>query len=164
MWYGCSMKEIPLTQGKFALVDDEDYKFLMQWSWYASREGNTFYAARKERVGGKWTSIRMHRVIAERHGLYMGGDIHHDDDNGLNNQIYNMFGLTRKQHIEKAVLRNDNTSGFRGVSFYKSRGKYTAYINHEGKRIFLGYFDKFEDAVAARLAAEKKYWTHAPTV
>ena len=61
---------------------------------------------------------------------------------------------------EKTSVRN--TSGQRGVCVNKQTGKYIAYINAEGKRHFLGYFDTFEEAVAARKEGEKKY--HLPLI
>ena len=44
------MKQIPLTQGKFALVDDEDYEFLMQWKWCTLRIRNKYYAVRSQYI------------------------------------------------------------------------------------------------------------------
>lgn len=41
------MRKIPLTQGKFALVDDADFDWLNQWKWYALKTKTTFYAVRK---------------------------------------------------------------------------------------------------------------------
>ena len=55
-----------------------------------------------------------------------------------------------------------NTSGQKGVCMNKQTGKYTAYINAEGKRFFLGHFGTFEEAVAARKEGEKKY--HLPLI
>lgn len=51
-----------------------------------------------------------------------------------------------------------NISGSNGVTFYKSRSKWVAGITIQGKRIFLGYFDKLEDAVSARKKAEEIYF------
>ncbi|MFA5238384.1 MAG: hypothetical protein WC476_01575 [Phycisphaerae bacterium] len=63
------MKKIPLTQGKFALVDDEDYEWLNQWKWCAHKKENTSYAVRGERkeeyVDRKKKQIQMHRAILE---------------------------------------------------------------------------------------------------
>jgi hypothetical protein len=66
---------------------------------------------------------------------------------------------TRKSAL-KAKLHANNSSGVKGVMFLKSRGKWKAYIGFKGKQITLGYFEKLEDAVAARRLAEEKY--HKP--
>lgn len=46
------MKTIPLSQGKFAIVDDEDFGWLSQWKWYVSKDGNTYDAATHTSFGG----------------------------------------------------------------------------------------------------------------
>lgn len=60
-------------------------------------------------------------------------------------------GLTRKPG-------KNNTSGVKGVRFNKHIGKWQAVINFQGKRIFLGYFNRFDDAVKARKLAEEEYY------
>ena len=60
--------------------------------------------------------------------------------------------------IQRKELNSNNTSGFRGVSYRKDRGKYRAYIKFQKKDIFLGNFDRMEDAIEARLIAEKEYF------
>ncbi len=69
------MREIELTQGKVALVDDEDYDYLSQFNWYARKDGQTFYALRKD----KQRTVLMHRVIL-RPDVGMESD--HIDGNG----------------------------------------------------------------------------------
>src|SRR3990172_7104034 len=59
----CKMKLIPLTQGQFAIVDDEDYQWLSQWKWHARKHGNAYYAVRDVRQNEKRKLIRMHREI-----------------------------------------------------------------------------------------------------
>jgi hypothetical protein len=153
------MREIPLTQGKIALVDDEDFEFLSQWKWCADKGRNTFYAARKVRKpDGKRTTIRIHQVLAELMGFKRVAD--HIDGNGLNNQKHNLQDLTHKQNIEKARLSKRNTSGHKGVGWYKRDSKWQALITHVGEQEHLGYFDKIENAIAARKAGEDKYFTY----
>ena len=47
------MKEIELTQGQITLIDDEDFKYLNQWNWWAAKRKNTYYAARSKKVMNK---------------------------------------------------------------------------------------------------------------
>lgn len=58
----------------------------------------------------------------------------------------------------KRKLNKNNTSGYRGISYKKDRGKYRAYIKYQGKDIFLGYFNDIDDAIKARQEAEKEYF------
>lgn len=60
--------------------------------------------------------------------------------------------------ISRKTLNSNNTSGFNGVSFDKTRGKWKAYIKLQYKTIFLGRFDTFEKAVQARSEAEELYY------
>lgn len=72
----------------------------------------------------------------------------------------------KHDHVEgtslAAISRDEpipkNTSGVTGVTFDKSRSKWMATIGLQGKRIFLGRFDKKEDAIKARKVAEEKYF------
>ena len=57
------MKEIQLTQGKVALVDDDMYEYLMQWKWFANKKGSTFYAVRSLHSNNVRKTIFMHRLI-----------------------------------------------------------------------------------------------------
>ncbi|HJB28112.1 MAG TPA: AP2 domain-containing protein [Candidatus Blautia faecavium] len=60
--------------------------------------------------------------------------------------------------LETRKINNNNTSGVRGVSYRKNRGKWRAYIKIKRKNIHLGNFDTKEDAIAARKAAEEKWF------
>lgn len=148
------MKQIPLSQGKFALVDDEDFEFLNQWKWSAHKDYNTFYATRNERQeNGKYKMISMHRQIL---GLINPKDlVDHEDGNGLNNSRANLRKCTHTQNSRNRTLPKSNTSGFKGVSFYKKTGKYIACIEANGKGFNLGYYKTKEDAAFAYdIAAE----------
>ena len=77
------MKEIQLTQGKVALVDDEDYERVNQFKWHAHRNGNTVYAKRNIAINGKWKIQLMHRFIM---GDTLGkSQIDHIDGDGCHN-------------------------------------------------------------------------------
>lgn len=146
------MKEIELTQGLFAAVDDEDFTYLMQWNWFTLKPENKFYAARDERDN---KTILMHRVIVN-----MSDDddreVKHLDGNGLNNTRGNLLILTHAQIRQNADKRSDNTSGYKGVFWRKDNNKWMAQIGYENKNIYLGMFvDKIEAARAYDAAAKK---------
>ena len=111
---GLTMKEIILSQGKVALVDDEDYEWLNQFKWCAIKQHRTFYAAKSVKRNGKWTSERMHRLFFD---IPMGKEIDHIDHNGLNNQKIN---LRECSHSEN----NSNRTGY-GISKYLGVSKNT---------------------------------------
>ncbi len=91
------MKLIPLTQGKFAQVDDEDFEYLNQWKWYAHKEGKSVYVQRKSMdEKGKRVNIRMHRLILGLTDPKVFGE--HKDHNGLNNQRGNLRLATNAQN------------------------------------------------------------------
>src|SRR5690348_17197510 len=83
------MKEIPLTQGKVALVDDEDFDFLNQWKWHAVKWKNGFYARRNLKIDGVMKNIMMHRVIMEME-KYPDLLIDHENGDTLDNQRKNL--------------------------------------------------------------------------
>jgi len=131
------MKKIPLTQGKFALVDDEDYDYLMQWKWHAIRAKATFYAVRSVYIKGKRCRIRMHRVILK---TPVGLLTDHRDHNGLNNTRGNLRVATKSQNAMNSVCRSNSISGYKGVVWRKDRAKWTAQIFMNRKGLRLGAF------------------------
>lgn len=92
------MKTIPLTQGKVALVDDEDYEELSRFKWCATKNRRgKFYAVRGgPRAGGGSPTVQMHVVIA---GTPAGMDTDHIDGDSLNNQRSNLRICTRAENL-----------------------------------------------------------------
>jgi hypothetical protein len=143
------MPEIPLTQGQVAIVDDVDYEFLMQFKWCAHRSYNRpqekCRPIRNVKVDGKRTTRRMYHDIADRMGLEYT-IIDHIDQNPLNNCRSNLRVATNSQNLCNRGLQRNNTSGVRGVSFYKATGKYRGRVKIMGKEIHLGSFDTAVEA------------------
>ncbi len=132
------MIQIPLTQGKTALIDDEDLPLVEVYNWQAECRGNTWYA--RGRIEGRLQY--MHRVITRASS---DQEVDHRDWNGLNNQQYNL----------RLTDRTGNNLNRRGVHGYEKHGsKYRARMFVRGKRIELGSFDTIEEARAAYLAAK----------
>lgn len=141
-------KKIPLTQGKFATVDDSDYVQLSQHKWHAQFIYNKFYAARHS--GNKY--IYMHREIMDVNDPTVKVD--HRDGDGLNNQRSNLRNGTHKQNLCNRGPQANNTSGYKGV--FATGKKFLAYIKHNQKFIRIGEFDTAEEAAKARDAKAKE--------
>lgn len=149
------MKEIPLTRGLVALIDDEDYEELSQFSWYATGRGYAWRVLPKV-PGKKWYSrMGMHRQI-------MGLDpsdvrvVDHIDRNPLNNQRSNIRICTEAENYLNRKVLVTNTSGFKGVSWHKQYKKWRAQIQVNCKKTVIGFYDSPEDAHAAYCVAAKK--------
>jgi hypothetical protein len=147
------MKEIPLTQGKVALVDDADYEWLGKMKWYAFRngKGRIYYAARKKlgRV------VFMHRDIM---GVAGKIEIDHRDSNGLNNQRHNLRVCTHSENMKNIKKYKPSTSGYKGVNFDKKVGRFRARIRVNLKLISLGYFDDPAEAARVYDKAARQYF------
>lgn len=91
------------------------------------------------------------------HGVYPKGVIDHIDRNRLNNSIVNLRDITKAMNQRNLSKSIANTSTVTGVTWYKAGNKWHAQITVDRKKIHLGYFDKFEDAVIARKEAEVKF-------
>ena len=132
------MKKIPLTQGKYAIVDDEDYEELSKHKWCASRVGKTFYAVRGIKIGvNKRSTVKMHKQIM---CTPTGMDTDHIDMNGLNNQKGNLRVCTRSENLRNRRAPINNTSGQKGVHFDNKRNKWVAQLTLHGKNKHIGRF------------------------
>ena len=93
------------------------------------------------------------------HQLLGFANYDHIDRNELNNQKNNLRPCTTQENARNCSLRQDNTSGVTGVSFNRQYEKWEAYITvDKNKRKFLGYFADKQEAILARLQAEKCYF------
>lgn len=147
------MKRIQLTQGKFALIDDEDFEWLNQWKWFANKIRHTWYAGRnrhKSEVLGPST-IYMHRELCS------GDMVDHRDRNGLNNRKSNLRNCSNQQNVYNSKIRSDNTSGLRGVCWDQQSGKWRASIRVTGKLVYLGSFSNKSKAAKIYNEAALKY-------
>ncbi len=151
-------REIPLTKGKAAIVDDEDYDPVASHKWYFMSVG---YAARTAREDGRRVEIFMHREIMQ---AQRGELVDHKDGDGLNCRRKNMRIATKSQNNSNRGKSRINTSGFKGVSLHKQRQKWTARISHLGKYRYLGLFPTKESAAEAyKIAANELHSEFART-
>ena len=146
-------KKIQLTQGKYAIVDDEDFEYLNQWKWYCHKcPSGICYATANIKIDGNYTSFRMHRLIMKVYDKKVFID--HIDHDGLNNQKSNLRESTQSENQRNRGKQRNNTSGFKGVFWNKKAKKWIPAIRINGKMIALGCFDcKIKAAEAYNFAA-----------
>jgi len=143
------MKEIKLTQGKLALVDDEDFDELNQYKWRAHKMGNVFYAERHTRsIEPQRTTISMHREITN---ALKGLQVDHINGNGLNNCKSNLRIVTQRQNQQNRHTKK--SSMYPGVGWHKDNGKWQSQIRINGKIKYLGLFEIESDAHEAYVKA-----------
>lgn len=86
--------------------------------------------------------------------------IHHDPapQNRYDNRKCNLRKVTRSQNNMNRHIGKNNKSSVKGVYWHTRDKKWCAQIGYNGKHIYLGRFENFDDAVAARKDAEEKYF------
>lgn len=142
------MKEIKLTKGKFALVDDADYQWLNQWKWFAVKRRRTFYAMRVLYKKSKYhCTVIMHRLILGITDIKIDSD--HIDHNGLNNQRYNLREATHRENMKNRSAARYSTSKYLGVSKRINSDLWRAKLQSNGISIHIGYFIDEKDAALA---------------
>jgi len=127
------MKEIKLTQGKVALVDDQDYEYLNQFKWYALKAVSTYYATRSKYSEKGTTS--MHREILGLTDPKIFTD--HKDHNGLNNQRNNIRECTPAQNAQNQSSRGESL--YLGVNPHISKKRYTTTKGEQREHLSFGY-------------------------
>jgi hypothetical protein len=156
LWYGYSVRLIPVGQGRYAIVDADDYERLAKYKWQVRSKGHTFYAFRysSTRGGKKSRRILMHREIID---IPEGLVCDHRNRRALDNRKANLRPATVSQNNCNVRKRGQRTSRYRGVSQAARSNKWRAQIGVNGRSINLGTFDDKVDAAKAYDTAAKKY-------
>ena len=139
-----------INTGNEFYFDWEDFDLVKDYCWYENINKGGYHAleARDYKNDGKL--IRMHYLFG-----YKGYD--HEDRNPLNNRRNNLRPATIQENARNHSLSKRNSSGVIGVSYYKQGNKWRAYIKDNDKNfVSLGYYNNKDDAIKARLRAEKE--------
>lgn len=137
------MKLIELTQGKFAVVDDEDYEYISMFKWHLSYSGyvaSSVYNPETKRS----KHLLMHRFLTP---CPKGKQVDHIDGDRLNNCRDNLRICTLAENRSNSGRYTTNTSGHRGIQWRSDKKKWRARIFHDKKEYFLGYFADKDKAV-----------------
>jgi hypothetical protein len=147
------MKQIQLTQGYEAIIDDKDFALVSKYNWYY----NDGYA----KAYHKGKRLRMHRLILNAKN---GQQVDHQNRNRLDNRHSNLRICTLQENNRNISMRKDNTSGYKGVSLDKSTGHWKPLIHVDGKAKTCGQFkNKHHAALAYDLWAVDLHGEYAST-
>jgi hypothetical protein len=146
-----SVKLIPLTQGKFAIVDSDMYSKLVRHKWFY----HCGYAQRNSPyVKGKRHAIHMsHQIIGKPP---KGSYCDHISLDKCDNRRSNLRFATHSQSNCNKFTYKNNTTGVKGVDFRRAENKFRARIQVNKRSITLGLFDSVREAAIAYAEAAKK--------
>lgn len=143
------MKIITLSDGSETIVSNEDYDYLSQFRWQPSGSA-VIRTTRENKTSG------MHREIAMLVGLF-SVLIDHKDRNWRNNLRENLRAASYSQNaMNRGPQRGGMYSSYKGVSFLQKNKKWTSRIKKKGLSLFIGYFEKEDEAALAYNAQAMK--------
>lgn len=149
------MVKIPLTQGREAIIDNEDYELVSKYKWHYADYLNGRGYAKTNNHGKRPRLLRMHRLIMQAEP---GEKIDHISMDTLDNRKSNLRRVNQSQNMMNSGLRNTNKSGFKGVCYLNRselKSKWLATIWKDGKQINLGCHKTKEEAALAYNKAAK---------
>lgn len=132
---------------EYALVDDDCYGLLNEFTWHAHRSGKSehIYATTSMWLEDGRYAIRMHRLIMNPG---KGQQIDHINHNTVDNRVSNLRTCSHSGNNANRKRNKNNTSGYKGVTKSKN-GFWEAYIKRDSKRLGLGTYSTAQDAGVA---------------
>lgn len=140
------MKEVSLTQGKVAIIDDDDLAIISKYKWHADKSRNTFYARTNETVAPrKQKPIKMHRLIMNAKHQET---IDHINGDGLDNRRENLRLVHPVQNSQNKRKPRNSKSKYKGVS-HSGPSFFRAVIKVGDRNRHIGCFSSEIEAAAA---------------
>lgn len=142
------MREVPLTRGAVALVDDEDFERVNKLKWQLATNGYAMKSIRVKstpdsRTKDALVSVYMHRFILNAPADL---DVDHLDGNKINNQRHNIQLCTARENAVN--WKRSNITNYRGVYENKSRFGAKLWLPG-GPGVYVGTYDSPEEAAIA---------------
>lgn len=154
------MKQLTITRkngDKYRVkVDDRDGHLLKKHNWCVIVKGDTPYVARMVWKHGTSSAVYLHQLICGK--APKGFHTDHINRNTLDNRRSNLRVVSGSHNVQNSRLSTTNTSGYRGVSWFKRYEVWEAYISQHGKRMWLGYYDDIDDAARAYNKAARELY------
>ena len=151
------MKKIQMYGGRFAVVDDEDFDFINQWTWVYHNRGYAYRYeySRKRGMDGEQSRRRifMHHLIV---GRMPGLETDHINRNKLDNRRSNLRNVTRAENMRNRATRSK--SGIKNI--YPSDKNWIVKFSDNYKPVYVGYFTTLKSAIKARDEAMKNFAAH----
>lgn len=147
------MKNIFLPKGFVAKVDDGDFDTVNAYNWFVVFTKDKTIAYGATYVKGK--QVNMQNLIM---GRIPGFLVDHINGNGMDNRRINLRHLTKSENAINAKKKKNNKSGYSGVLYIPRIKKYEACIRVDRVNHRLGYYETFEEAKAARIVGEEKFF------
>jgi len=148
---------VPLTQDKFAIIDEEDAERVLAHKWYAARRRRTWYAGTNigTEANGDRKTIQLHRFIMNP---APDMEVDHRNGDGLDNRRANLRECPPKINATNQAKYACNKSGYKGVTWRPDTGIWRATIKAGGRSYSLGQFvDRVEAARAYDAAARQHF-------
>ncbi len=142
-----SIIRVPLTQGKVALIDEEDAELVLPYRWHARQGRYTFYAARNVTTDESRRAQKLHRLVLGVTDPSIWVD--HINGDGLDNRRINLRICTARENAWNRRFPRTNSTGYRGVHRVGSRQSWSAAIQGVGGSMHLGTFPTPEEAARA---------------
>lgn len=149
-------KEVPLTKGYTAIVDDEDYDRVVKIRWHVltGRINSPTYASSSQKINGKWKNVSLHRYILN---APIGIQVDHRNGDGLDNRRANLRVASVAQNAYNRRPMKGSFSGYKGVRHKMfTRDRWIASIGHERRLLHIGMYDTAEEAARAYDAKAKE--------
>lgn len=141
-----SLIKIMVGDDKVMLIDGRDHQRIKHLKWHLHSSGYICRAVWREN-NRKQGCVFLHREVLP---CPEGKVVDHINGNKLDNRRHNLRLATHSQNCANSVIRQDNTSGYIGVSAVSNSNKWRAYVRNNGKPLYLGLFNSKEEAATTR--------------